>query len=237
VAVSGERVVFLSYVGGNTREWRLWTATPTAKRPRLLRTASADAGAPSPILLGNGGELGIPYAVGRDVVVLAPDGHRERTWHAPADIVSLGESSGTIAATLADGTVAAFRLVPATAAPVVYTQPGARAAQALSDGIVIDASDGIYLRNGKRSLRFDVPAGARMLGYSDGWLVYASGRQIHVYSYRRGQDVLARTVRSAPVVADADRGGIGWTNLGSLCWSVFSYLRGTPLPFSAVCSR
>ena len=49
VAVSSQRVVFLSYVGGNTREWRLWTATPTAKRPRLLRTASADADAPSPI--------------------------------------------------------------------------------------------------------------------------------------------------------------------------------------------
>src|SRR6185437_9493788 len=27
VAVSSQRIAFLSYVGGNTREWRLWTAT------------------------------------------------------------------------------------------------------------------------------------------------------------------------------------------------------------------
>ena len=104
-----QRIVFFSFVGGNTREWRLWTATPTAKRPRLLRTASADADAPSPILLGNGGEEGIPWAVGRDVFVLAGDGHRALTWHAPADIVSLNEHSGLVAATLADGTV---QLVP-----------------------------------------------------------------------------------------------------------------------------
>ena len=76
-----------------------------------------------------------------------------------------------------------------------------------------------------------------MLGYSDGWLVYARGREIHVYSYQRSQDVLARTVRSAPVTADADRGGMGWTNGGTLCWSIFPYLRGKPLPFSAACDR
>ena len=43
----------------------------------------------------------------------------------------------------------------------------------------------------------------RLLGYSDGWLVYSTGREIHVYSYQRKQDSLARTVRTAPVTADA----------------------------------
>ena len=237
VAVSGRRVVFLSYVGGNTREWRLWTATPTAKRPRLLRTGSADADAPPPILLGNAGEEGIPWSVGRDVFVLAGDGHRALTWHAPADIVSLDEHSGLVAATLADGTVQLVPVQPSKAALLSYAQPGARAAQAISGGVVIEAADGIHLRKGSRALRFDVPAGARLLGYSDGWLVYATGRAIHVYSYQRTQDILARTVRSGPVTADADRGGIGWTNGGTLCWSIFSYLRGTPLPFSAACDR
>jgi hypothetical protein len=237
VAVSSRRVVFLSYVGGNTREWRLWTATPTARLPRLLRTASGDAEAPSPILLGNGGEEGIPWAVGRDVFVLAGDGHRALTWHAPADIVSLNEHSGLVAATLADGTVQLVPVQPSKAALISYAQPGARAAQAISGGAVIDASDGIHLRKGSRTLRLDVPAGARLLGYSDGWLVYATGRAIHVFSYQRSQDILARSVRSGPVTADADRGGIGWTNGGTLCWTVFSYLRGKPLPFSAACDR
>jgi hypothetical protein len=237
VAVSSRRVVFLSYVGGNTREWRLWTATPTAERPRLLRAAAADADAPSPILLGNGGEEGIPWAVGRDVFVLAGDGHRALTWHAPADVLSLNEHSGLLAATLADGTVTLVPVQPSQAAVASYAQPGARTAQAISGGVVIDAADGIHLRKGTSTLRFDVPAGARLLGYSDGWLVYASGREVHVYSYQRKQDILARRVRSGPVAADADRGGMGWTNGGALCWSIFSYLRGTPIPFSTACDR
>jgi hypothetical protein len=237
VAVSSRRVVFLSYVGGNTREWRLWTATPTAERPRLLRAAAADADAPSPILLGNGGEEGIPWAVGRDVFVLAGDGHRALTWHAPADVLSLNEHSGLLAATLADGTVTLVAVQPSQAAVASYAQPGARTAQAISGGVVIDAADGIHLRKGTSALRFDVPAGARLLGYSDGWLVYASGREVHVYSYQRKQDILARRVRSGPVAADADRGGMGWTNGGALCWSIFSYLRGTPIPFSTACER
>jgi hypothetical protein len=237
VAVTARRVAFLSYVGGNTREWRLWTATPTASRPRLLRMASADADAPSPILLGNGGEHGIPYAAGRDVFVLAGDGHRALTWHAPANVVSLNEHSGMVAATLADGTVQTVAVPPSTATGASYPQPGARAAQAIAGGVVIDATGGIYLRRGSQTLRFDVPSGAHLLGYSDGWLVYSTGPDIHVYSYQRKQDVLARSVRSTPVTADADRGGMGWANGGTLCWSIFSYLRGKPLPFSAACDR
>jgi hypothetical protein len=221
VAVSGRRVVFLSYVGGNTRDWRLWTATPTAKRPRLLRTASADAGSASPILLGNGGEAGIPYAVGRDVVVLAGDGHRVLTWDAPADIVSLNVHAGSLAATLADETVQVVSLLRTTSV-ASYDQPGARAAEAITGGVVIEGTDGIHLRKGSQALRFDVPAGARMIGYTDGWLVYGLGRRIHLYSYQQSQDVLARTVRAAPISADADRGGMGWRNGGTLCWSIFS---------------
>jgi hypothetical protein len=236
VAVSGDRVVFLSYVGGNTREWRLWTATPTAKRPRLLRTASADADTTSPILLGNGGEEGIPYAVGRDIFVLSPAGARKLKWHAPADIVSLNEHSSTLAATLGDGSVATVSLTRGNAT-AIYAQPGARAAEAIVDGVVIEAADGIWLRKGALAFPFERPAGAHMIGYSDGWLVYSRGREIHLYAYQRNEDILARTLRAAPVSADADRSGMGWVNGGTLCWSIFSYLRGKPLPFSAACDR
>lgn len=234
VSVSGERVVFLSYVGGNTRDWRLWTATRTLPRPRLLRTASADADSPSPILLGNGGEEGIPYAVGRDVVVLSRDGRRELTWRAPADIVSLNEHSNTLAATLGDESVATISLAPGHST-AIYAQPGARAAEAITGGIVVDATDGMWLRKGPLTFSLDVPAGAHMIGYSDGWLVYSTGREIHVYSYQRNQDVLSRTLRAAPVSADADRGGMGWVNGGTLCWSIFPYLRGKPIPANAAC--
>src|SRR5262249_57279780 len=52
VATDGERVVWLAYAGGNQRDWLLWTATRTARRPRLLRFRSADVDGPAPIVLG-----------------------------------------------------------------------------------------------------------------------------------------------------------------------------------------
>ena len=47
VATSYNRVAWLDYVGGNTREWTLWTATRTANTPRKLQFAAAPVEAPS----------------------------------------------------------------------------------------------------------------------------------------------------------------------------------------------
>ena len=151
---AAQRVAFLSYVGGNTREWRLWTATPTAQRPRLLRTASADADAASPILLGNGGEEGIPYAVGRDVVVLASQRAPARCrGHAPADVVALNEHSRRAGGD-ARGRDRRARSRSTPRRPLghaSYTQPGARdGASRSAAAVVIDAADGIHLRKGSR---------------------------------------------------------------------------------------
>ena len=51
LSIAGSRVLWLHYTGGNIREWSLFTATTTARKPRLLRFISADVDADAPIVL------------------------------------------------------------------------------------------------------------------------------------------------------------------------------------------
>ena len=49
---SAARVLWLSYTGGNTREWSLYTATTSARKGRLLRFVARDVDGPPGIVLG-----------------------------------------------------------------------------------------------------------------------------------------------------------------------------------------
>src|SRR5690242_12103055 len=53
-ALAGSRALWLTYVGGNIREWSLWTATTTARTPRRIRFIARDVDAAPPIVLGQG---------------------------------------------------------------------------------------------------------------------------------------------------------------------------------------
>ena len=75
---SGGRALWLTYIGGNIREWSLWTKGRNAKARRIAFKA-ADVDGPAPIILGRAWEGSLPYAIGSTIVVLAPDGSRRFT--------------------------------------------------------------------------------------------------------------------------------------------------------------
>ena len=63
LGVSGNRVLWVRYNGGNERDWQLMTATTTQKLPRQLRFVPQDVELPSPFVIGDStAGLGIPYA-------------------------------------------------------------------------------------------------------------------------------------------------------------------------------
>ena len=72
---SGNRALWVRYAGGNTRDWQLMTATTTQKTPKQLRFVAQDVDLPSPFVIGDStGGLGIPYAAGKEVVLLGANG-------------------------------------------------------------------------------------------------------------------------------------------------------------------
>jgi hypothetical protein len=218
VSSSAFRVVFLSYVGGSTREWRLWTATRTAHTPRLLRSASAKAGEPAPILLGNGGDGGIPYAVGRTVVVLSDDGTRTLTWTAPGAIAALNATYVNLAVTLADGDVV---VVPASGSATTYAGVGARNAQAALGGAVYETPTHIVLRRGKATRILTATPGARLVAFNSGALLYRVGGALHLYRNWTGKDIVRSAHIQPPYLVDADRRLLAWASRSLLCSAVF----------------
>lgn len=109
VSIAGARVLWLHYVGGNVREWSLWTATPARPAPVRLRLVSREADAPPPIVLGEGdvSRLGdiLPYALDRTVIALRSNGSRRYSWLAPARVVALHASGGELAVATEGGVV------------------------------------------------------------------------------------------------------------------------------------
>ena len=219
VSTDGQRVVWLAYAGGNTRDWLLWTATPTARRPRRLRFRSADVDAPAPIVLGNGGEGGIPYALGRDVIVIGPTGRRALFWHAPARVVALAQGGGKVGALLDTGHLFVVTLANGGVTDLDYTPSQVRAFRIVAVGAVVQTRTGIELRTAARRTPLPTPAGARLVGYVDGQLVYAVRDQIRRLTRASGKDVLLRRV-GTPFRAEYDRRGLAWVSGRRVCWAV-----------------
>ena len=110
VATSGRRVFWVTFGGGNIREYDLWTATPSRKDPRRLADASSDVDSSErPLVLGAGSHEGVPYAVGDTITYVADDGRRlfRVSVGSPVGLLAAGIGPGTqrVVAALADGRV------------------------------------------------------------------------------------------------------------------------------------
>jgi hypothetical protein len=237
VATSYNRVAWLGYAGGNTRDYTLWTATRTAKRPIKLRFASADVDAPAPIVLGNGGEGGIPYAVGADVYELSDQGARVLAWHAPARVVALaaGSNAGNVAALLENGHLAILTAVgkKVQVTDYAYAPGGVRAFRIASIGTVVNTTSDIEIRTGSATKSLGVGPGARLVGYSDGNVVYTRGNEIRDHFGPAGKDVLLRHVK-APFLAEFDRRGLAWSTGRAVCFAPRVYF-ASPISHAPGC--
>jgi outer membrane protein assembly factor BamB len=181
VALASGRVLWLHYIGGNIREWRLFTATRSAPRPRLLRLVARDVDAAPPIVLGDGhgsrfGDL-LPYAVDRDVIVLRKDGARRFVWRAPARVTALSALFGKIAVASEGGVVT---VLDASGTPLMSEEfEGEIAAVELSgDGILVQRGRTLELRRSDGRRAFALPAGAKLEDTSGDRAFYVAAGQI-----------------------------------------------------------
>lgn len=105
LALAGGRALWVTYTGGNIREFTVWTATGTRPRPRRLALVTGDVDAAPPVAVGDGdGDL-LPYAVRRTVVVLGANGARRFAWIAPAHVTAVDAFAGEVAVATVGGLV------------------------------------------------------------------------------------------------------------------------------------
>lgn len=226
VSTNYSRVAWLAYTGGNTRDWTLWAARRDKKPPVKLRVASAPVDDPPPIVLGNGSDGLIPYAVGRNVFVL-DDNYLDRhllSWRAPARVVSLAATGYQVGVLVETGQLELVGWIGTKPRVTEYSYaPGeVLAFRKGAPGLIVGTTRDIELNDGTTRTPLGIGPGARLLGFADGNVVYARGAELRDHYLRTGKDVLLRRVKP-PVLAEFDRRGLGWATGRHVCFAVHDY--------------
>ena len=218
LGVSGKRVLWVRYNGGNERDWQLLTATTTQKTPKQLRFVPQDVELPSPFVIGDSTDgLGIPYADRSEVVLLGENG-RAVFKHVDASRITavtagLGPGSAVVAALRETGEIVLLRANGSVAWTAPYP-PGAVKAIALAPAGLVVQLEGSVERRRPTGVTWTgtLPAKATMTDYASGHVVYTVGNQIRSLATGTGRDSLLLTGAAAEVqtVATVDRRGFGW---------------------------
>jgi hypothetical protein len=209
VTVSDGRALWLTFTGGNIREWSLWTKTRTSRAKRI-RFVARDVDAAAPIVLGSTWEDALPYAVDRTIVVLRPDGARRFALTAPDRVVFVSAHSRGYAAVLADGRVLTISSTGTVLRERALDPGFVQAAVLAGPGMMLKTPEGIEIHDGASVRELPLPAGSRFLGYSEGVLAYASGRQLRLLRIPTATHTTFRTLPAAGFMGQFGRRGIGY---------------------------
>ena len=222
IATQG-RALWLTYTGGNIRDWSLWTKGGLAKAKRLA-FLSADVDGPPPVILGSVWEGSLPYATGRTIVVLAPNGSRRFSFTAADRVVYLSAHSRGYAAVLENGSVLTF----STAGRLIRERsfaPGAvQAAVLAAPGLIVKTAAGLEIHGAAPTRTIPLPRSARFLGYSQGLVAYGLGRELRLRRLTDGHDTLFRRLEPR-FHAQLGRRGLAYASgrkLGFSVWAIVS---------------
>ena len=222
VIASEGRALWLTYIGGNIREWSLWTKAGRAKA-RKIAFLAADVDGPAPVLLGHAWEGSLPYATGSKIVVLAPNGSRRFTLTAPDSVVSLSAHSRGYAAVLASGNVLTISPTGKLLRTFPFDEGFVQDAVLAAPGLVVKTRSGLEIHNGDSIRQISLPQGARFLGLSEGIVAYGTGRQLRLRRLANGHDTLFRTLEPR-FQAQLGRRGIVYATGRTLGFSVWAFV-------------
>jgi len=167
LALAGGRALWVTYTGGNIREFTLWTATRTRPRPRRLAFATSDVDAAPAVTVGDGDDDLLPYAVNRAVVVLGANGARRFAWTAPAPVTAVDAFAGEVAVATAGGLVTVLDgngrvLHEESFGPDVYSL------QISGSSLVAQVGRSLEIRGGTSNKRIPLRGDLRLVGAGGG---------------------------------------------------------------------
>ena len=222
VIASEGRGLWLTYTGGNIREWSLWTRAGQGPIQRIA-FLTADVDGPAPVILGRAWEGSLPYAIGRTIVVLAPNGSRRFSLTAAARVVSLSAHTRGYAAVLASGTVLTISKAGTLIRERTFAPGAVQSAVLAAPGLILEVAAGLEIHGIGPLRTIPLPAGARFLGYSEGTVAYGTGRELRLLRLAGGSDSLFR--RLAPRFhAELGRRGLAYASGRTLGFSVWANL-------------
>jgi hypothetical protein len=222
IATEG-RALWLTYTGGNIREWSLWTKgrLTTARRIAFL---PADVDGPPPVILGSVWEGSLPYATGRTIIVLAPNGSRRFSLTAADRVVYLSAHSRGYAAVLANGSVLSISPAGKLIRARPFAPGTAQSAVLAAPGLIVETPAGLEIHGAASVRAVTLPPGARFLGYSQGLAAYGIGRELRLRRLTDGHDSLFRRLEPR-FHAQLGRRGLAYASgrrVGFTVWALVS---------------
>jgi hypothetical protein len=224
VAMSAERSLWIQYAGGNLRDWQLYTATRTRTKPRQLAFVEQDVELPSPIVVGQGTALAVPYAVKQNITYLGDNGAAVFKWTAPASVRLLasgyGPGGAQVAAVLDNGTLDLLSRTGQVVQTYAYA-PGEVSALFLGPaGVVAQKGSSVEIRKGAKTTTVALPPKAAMIGFGQGRIFYSLAGAIHALEVSDSTDSLlvAATPGKTTLASYATAGGFAWATGNQINW-------------------
>lgn len=218
-SVIGNRAVWATNVGGNLRDWTVWTATTTSPVPRALATVQGIAADdPDPVVIGRAGAGIVAYAVGPNVTALRANGTTawKQTATAAVRVIASGDTPGYAGVTgmiAADGSAA---ILDATGKVIVKGISSGATDECLMKSAAVGMAPGliVYTRTSPAT-QFAVPKQAKLLGCAAGIVIYRVGPTIKGIRLSTGK---MAALLSGTTVAAISRKGLAWATGSTLHW-------------------
>jgi hypothetical protein len=202
--LAGSRAVWVSFVGGNLREWTLWTSVPGAPSPKLIRTIARDVDTPGPFAIGAGDQDLLPYGQDAQVIAMRANGARRFAWNAPSRVAAVAAGSGRVAVLLAAGPVVVLSNAGAVVERHEYAAGALRAVRTSGSDLVVRTAAGIDRWSSGARTGFSLPAGAALEDVVGGIVVYTRGGDVRGLRLSDGADVLLRSTGASTARAQLE---------------------------------
>jgi hypothetical protein len=225
IGVASNRVVWVSFAGGNLTDWQLWTATPTNKTPKRLAFVERDTMAAPAIVVGPGTQQAVPYAVGPDVTWLGENGAAVFKWTAPAEVRAITSGNGLlgwrVAALLATGDVTVLNGAGTVDATYSFAPGEAKWIGLAPTGLVVQlAGAKVEIRSGAPTRTIQLKPNAIVVDYAEGRILYRVGQTFWLRNVATGVDtLLLQGSRKHPIAAALDTHGLAWVQGPTVSWA------------------
>lgn len=225
VAVATTRVVWVSYAGGNLRDWQLWTASTTRRTPRQLRFVERPVEDPAPIVVGPGTPGAIPFAVDSRLTLLSNTGKAKFATAMKAHVRlvagGLGPAGLRVGALLADGTLwrvfSGGKAVDADGK--VFAPASVRSLRVGPPGIGVQVGSKVEIDTPGDPIVVAMPAGALMVDLtSDAVLAERNGDLLLVPLDGGPAKLLVDGTSALPARGQIEPSGLAWARGSTLSW-------------------
>jgi hypothetical protein len=224
IGVATNRVVWVSFAGGNHTDWELWTATPTRKAPRRLAFVERDTSEAPAMVVGPGTPQAVPYAVGANLTLLAENGAPAFRWAAPSEVRALTAGSGPhgwrVAALLDDGSVTVLNGAGSVGATFEFPPGQVKWVGLAPVGLLVQLPGAkVEIRNGAATKTVQLKPNAIVLDYAEGRILYRVGQAFWMRRVANGADVqVLQGSRAHRIFATLDTHGLAWAQDTKVAW-------------------